>query len=239
MDNVNGYSNNGLIVIQNVFTKLIKKLETRDFRNNTVELLNVHMTFDPSESFIDYGPVRMTNRKYIEQELNWYLSMDKNIKGHPGIETNPIWKNCATEQGYVNSNYGNIVFSKDEHNMSQYDYCLKKLKEDKCTRQAVMIYTRPQLHVESEDNVHAKHDFTCTTHVQVFITNDNELEYIVNMRSNDAIYGLQNDYCWHKYVYDKLLNDLNVKIGHIYWNAGSMHVYERHYDLLKEIMNNL
>lgn len=236
-------SNNGNVVIKNLLVKLREKLEAKDLRNNTVEQLDVHLTFDPNEEYIDYGTTRLTSRKYVKNELDWYLSLDKSIFGHESIETNPIWKSCATkDKGLVNSNYGNIVFSKVHNGLSQFDYAVNKLKEDKCTRQSVIIYTRPSLHWESEDKVHADHDFTCTTHTQQFINNNNELIYIVNMRSNDAIFGLQNDYCWHRYVYFKMLDELktvypDLTVGKIHWNVGSMHVYDRHFDMLKKICN--
>lgn len=232
--------NNGELVIKKVLTKLKNKLDKKDFRNNTVELLNVNLEFNPSEHFIDYLDVRKTNRKYVDDELTWYLSMDKSIKGHPGIENNTIWKSCATKKGLVNSNYGNIVFAPIKGKRCQFDFAVEKLISDKCTRQSIIIYTRPSLQWEWADNKHAAHDFTCTTHTQHFINNKNELIYIVNMRSNDAIFGLQNDYCWHNYVYFTMLSDLrkyypNIKIGKIYWNVGSMHVYSRHWNLLKDI----
>ena len=236
------YSNNSKHVIEEVLNKLYIKLQNKDLRNNTVELLNTHLTFDANEWYLDYGTVRPTNREYVKQELLWYLTKDYCIRGHKGIEDNKIWQSCATENGYVNSNYGALVFGRtvENHNKGQIEYCLELLKKDKCTRQAVMIYTRPSLHWENNDGIHANHDFTCTINTQVFITNDDELEYIVNMRSNDAIFGLQNDYCWHKHVYETLFREListypNLKRSKIHWNAGSMHLYERHFELLKNI----
>lgn len=234
--------NNGEIVIKYVLLNLFNKLEKSDFRNNTVELLNVHLEFNPNEAYIDYGMSRLTNREYVARELDWYLSRDKSIHGHIGIENNKIWKSCATDDlGLVNSNYGAIVFDRLDKHLRQFDYAIDKLVKDKCSRQSVIIYTRPSLHWESCDNIHAKHDFTCTTHTQHFITNDNKFIYIVNMRSNDAIFGLQNDYCWHRYVYFKMFETLrktypDLQVGSIYWNTGSMHIYDRHYDILAKIV---
>lgn len=237
------YSKNSKTVITEVLFKLLNKLNNEDYRNNTVELINCHLEFDANEQFIDYGNSRVTNLNYVNNELDWYLSKDYYITGHKGIEDNKIWQSCASEDGRVNSNYGALVFGRYDTiktHKSQIEYCIDLLKKDKCTRQAVMIYTRPSLHWENNDHIHANHDFTCTINTQVFITNNNELEYIVNMRSNDAIFGLQNDYCWHKYVYDKLYNTLlefypNLKYSKIYWNAGSIHLYDRHFDLLRKI----
>ena len=233
---------NGDIVINEVFSKLYAKLKRLDLRNNTVELLNVHLTFDPNEEYLDYSPIRMASRKYIANELKWYLSKDYSIVGHEGIENNKIWQYCAGFKGRVNSNYGAIVYQQIG-NKTQFEHAIDKLIKDACTRQSLIIYTRPELHIEYNDDIHAHSDFVCTTHTQHFITNDNKFEYIVNMRSNDAMYGLQNDYSWHRYVYFQMFNELrkyypDLQVGNIHWNAGSLHVYERHFELLKEICEN-
>jgi thymidylate synthase len=70
------------------------------------------------------------------------------------------------------------------------------------------------------------------------IRND-ELHYIVYMRSNDAVFGLKNDLHWHKMIHADLLRDLlptypTLKLGDMHWNAGSLHVYERHFKLVEE-----
>lgn len=227
---------NGELVIKNIF--LSKEFKRR---GNTLEFRNAVLIFDPKEKYIDYGDSRPSSRIYIENELDWYLSQDLSIKGHKGIENNPIWKECATEnEGKVNSNYGYIVFNKELGN-SQFKFAVDKLIEDKQSRQSVIIYNKPEMHIMHNDNIHARRDFTCTMHTQHFVEEDNSLTYIVNMRSNDAVFGLQNDYAWHRYVYFQMLEalshtNMNIKVGKIIWNAGSLHVYERHFDLLKKII---
>ncbi len=64
------------------------------------------------------------------------------------------------------------------------------------------------------------------------------------MRSNDAIYGYKNDYFWHNYVFDlavKHLADMQDEYsegpltrGNMYWNAGTLHIYPRHFHLITE-----
>jgi thymidylate synthase len=65
---------------------------------------------------------------------------------------------------------------------------------------------------------------------------------IVNMRSNDAVFGYKNDYHWQKYLLKMLVKEINfirdvpgvtLQEGDIYWNVGSLHVYERHFYLIK------
>ena len=47
-----------------------------------------------------------------------------------------------------------------------------------------------------------------------------------------ASIGFNNDALWMQYILDKLSNDLNVNSGKIYWNAGSLHIYEKHFKYL-------
>ena len=57
------------------------------------------------------------------------------------------------------------------------------------------------------------------------------------MRSNDAIFGFINDFAWQRHVLVELAEDLShahqrIIPGSITWNAGSLHIYDRHYDLI-------
>jgi thymidylate synthase len=62
----------------------------------------------------------------------------------------------------------------------------------------------------------------------------NKLHSVVQMRSNDVIFGYNNDWAWQKYVQLKLAEELSVEPGDIQWSVGSLHIYERHFDLVQE-----
>ena len=102
-------------------------------------------------------------------------------------------------------------------------------RETKLTRQAVMYYTRPEIHTSATSE--GMHDHICTTHVQYFL-NDNHLDASVYMRSNDAVFGFNNDYAWQRYIQKRLAREVGVEPGKIIWNAGSLHVYKLHWDHL-------
>lgn len=227
--------NNTREVLSKALIPLYKKLMARDFRNDMLEILFSELIFNPEEEYLDYGNTKPASREYIENEMAWYMSKELSIKGHRGIETNKIWQSCAADDGSVNSNYGNLVFAEP----SQFKSALLSLSMDMYTRQAVIIYNRPDMHTQSKDNVHAKNDFICTMYTQFFIADD-KLEMVVDMRSNDAIYGLQNDYSWQRFVYmemfDRLKKLYNLKYGKIIWRANSLHIYPRHFNLLEKII---
>lgn len=197
----------------------------------TVEIQNAHFLAD--KDWI----IREPNYDYAKREVEWYESQSLYVKDIPG-DVPKIWQMCADKDGKINSNYGWCIFSNE--NGSQYDHCLNRLLDDHHTREACMIYTRPSMQVDCNNN--GMHDFMCTYSTQVFLNPINEfgydLDYTVFMRSNDAVYGFCNDAIWAKHVRDKLVADLNkcgltVFPGKIIWNAGSLHVYERHFKYLE------
>ena len=215
---------------------LIEKYKNQDFRITksgvkTVELQNVQFIADK-----DYI-LREPNYDYIKREIEWYESQSLNVYDIPG-ETPAIWKACADVNGEINSNYGWMIWSKE--NGSQYNNCIWNLVNDPVTRNAVMIYNRPSMHVDATSN--HKHDFCCTYAVQCFLnpTDDGySLKYIVYQRSQDAIFGYNNDINWHLYVYKLMQKELSEKLNCpikselIECNDGSLHVYERHFKFLK------
>ena len=167
------------------------------------------------------------NHSYIEREIEWYKSMSLNVNDIPG-ETPAVWKQVATPDGRINSNYGWCIWSQE--NGEQYNNVLHELRQKPTSRRATMIYTRPSMWVDySRDGMS---DFMCTNVVQ-YVIRDQALHAIVQMRSNDVFYGYRNDYAWNEYVLKMLSYDLDVSPGIIYWNVGSLHVYERNFNLVK------
>ena len=194
----------------------------------TVEIINA--CFQADEDHI----IREPNQDYIKREIEWYESQSLFVNDIPG-DTPQIWKDVASNLGVINSNYGYLIWSDD--NISQYQNVLQELGENPDSRRAVMIYTRP--HIWLDYYVDGMNDFICTNNVQYFIRG-NTLLTSVYMRSNDAVFGYNNDLAWQTYVRDKLIDDLETDTeiryepGPIYWNVGSLHVYERHFKFIKE-----
>lgn len=177
------------------------------------------------------------NKDYIDREIQWYETMSRNINDIPGGAPTQ-WTKTADSEGNVNSNYGFLVYSGE--NSMQYEHVLEELRKNPESRRAVMVYTRPEIWYDY--NYDGMNDFICTNVVQYFIR-DEKLEAVVQMRSNDVVFGYKNDYAWQKYVLDNLVLDLNQQAGQndawypltagkITWQVGSLHVYERHFHLV-------
>lgn len=193
----------------------------------TLELLGESIILfspkDPSHSDSIFGEV---NWDYVNREIEWYESQSLRVDNIPGGPP-AIWTKVASTKGEINSNYGYLVYS--DGNGSQYDNVLEELQRNPWSRRAIMIYTRPSMHADHcRDGMS---DFCCTNSVQ-YLVRDGRLIALVNMRSNDAVFGFKNDYQWQLYVQKKLAEDLGVEVGYMQWNVGSLHVYERHFYLV-------
>jgi len=206
-----------------------------------VELLAKRVDLDPYSPYIYLDKNFQTPKKYVKSELDWYKSMDLSIIGHEGIESNPTWQSCCTqdEKKLVNSNYGWCVFS--EENGSQYDNCLEVLKKDKTTRNAIIVYNRPGIYKDYKKD--GMHDMICTMYSHFFIRK-NKLYMVHQMRSNDIRYGfICSDLAWNCFVYQNMYEDLketypDLEVGVIRWTSDSMHLYSRHFEDLKKFVED-
>ena len=190
-----------------------------------IEIINASFTADRETIFGTLNP------DYIRREHDWYLSMSRNVKTFP--EGAPqIWNEVSDKNGYINSNYGWCLWSMT--NGYQYINVIKELLANPDSRRAVMIYTRPSMWMDYNEN--GRSDFICTNTVQ-YVIRDGFVYAMVQMRSQDAWAGYRNDRAWQNYVLDRVIADLQIQWpglmkGPIYWNCGSIHLYERQFYLV-------
>ncbi len=173
------------------------------------------------------------NHNWHARELSWYVSQSRNVNDIPA-PVPEIWKQVAASDGTINSNYGWCIFS--DENGNQLGRAIDHLIEDRYSRHAIMIYTRPSMHWEATEM--GRRDFMCTNTVQALIR-DGKLDYYVNMRSSDAVFGYKGDLAWHKFVQNEMvelldLEGVEVEKGKIIWNAVSFHIYPRHVGLVSD-----
>jgi len=169
------------------------------------------------------------SESYIGDEIRWYESQSTNIYDiNPDNEPPEAWKYSANQNGEINSNYGHLIFSDKYY--SQMEKAIKELKNNPHSRRACIVYNRPSIWTEFNEN--GKNDFICTNAVTYYIRND-ELQSVVQMRSNDVVFGYKNDYAWQRYVMDLMSKELNIASGFLHWQVQNLHVYERHFHLVK------
>jgi len=214
----------------------VNALDKEDFvmdrsGQKTIELIGASFFADQPAIF------GTPSKSYIEIEKAWYESQSTNVNWMSETYNRKVpeaWKASANEFGQINSNYGHLIYSDKYHH--QYGRVLDELLENPDGRRASMIYTRPS--IWEEYNEDGKNDFICTNSVTYYIR-DNSLHCVVQMRSNDVVFGYKNDYAWQLHVLEKMIEDYNecsletIKVGDIIWQVQNLHVYERHFKLVK------
>jgi len=201
----------------------------------TIELIGASFIADEPSIF------GTPNLDYIKKEIAWYESQSTNIydiNKESGADAPAAWKYAANTHGEINSNYGHLIWSDKYFN--QYGQVLDELLLNPDGRRASMIYNRPSVWMEYAEN--GKSDFICTNAVTYYIRDD-LLHCVVQMRSNDVVYGYKNDYAWQKHLLEKLCFDFTnldrydngrvIEPGMIMWQVQNLHVYERHFHLVK------
>ena len=232
-----------MITIDAVRQYFMYELENDNFtedRNGgkTIEMLGAAFLADSEAIF------GVPNYTYIDAEIDWYDSQSTNINDiYRGDKEPPAaWKMTANEHGEINSNYGHLIHSGKYH--YQHSKVMHELLNNPDSRRASMIYTRPSIWKEYKEN--GKNDFICTNAVTYYIRNG-KLHTVVQMRSNDVIFGYRNDYAWQIEARRQLINDMkeyaegeqihhiiDLEPGDIHWQVQNLHVYERHFDLVDQ-----
>jgi hypothetical protein len=159
---------------------------------------------------------KRTNQKFIEIVNAHFDSVTGYIVYHD--------HHITDEQWYID-NYEPLLGD-------QINKVVESIKEDPDTRQAYIGMLCP-------DKYH-NGDKICTIGMQFIYNKDTKrLDDIVYMRSNNVCeYSM--DSLWQVKVYERVINRLiselddDIHPGHIYWNAGSLHLYEEDFKFLSD-----
>ena len=226
-----------MMKVADIRKHFISELEKENFTTDKTGMKTIEMlgaSFEADEVSI-FGEV---NEQYVQDELNWYNSMSTNVKDIWGTRKSQrapqAWEYSANEHGEINSNYGLLTMSEQYHN--QLGNVADELFRNPDSRRACMIYNRPSIWNEYDKG--GMSDFICTNAVSYMIRDD-KLISVVQMRSNDVVYGYKNDYAWQLWMQKEVCDLINiqndktlVKPGDIYWQVQNLHVYEKHFNLV-------
>jgi thymidylate synthase len=120
--------------------------------------------------------------------------------------------------------YGKKMFASKDGEKSPWSRMIDLLRGDPDTRRAIISFQ------DSTDTpLHAK-DVACATSMQ-FLIRDKALHTVVNMRSNDCVWGLPYDLFVFSMFQELMATTLDLGLGQYHHAASSLHIYERHYEL--------
>tara|TARA_R110000787_G_scaffold42303_12_gene104027 strand:+ start:11616 stop:12365 length:750 start_codon:yes stop_codon:yes gene_type:complete len=168
---------------------------------------------------------RRAKLKYACAEFIWYLSGTRDgwIKHYA-----PQYKRFLEPDGSAHGAYGSRWM---EH--GQMGFVLGELKSD--SRRAVM--TCWDAHHDIPQVVREGPDVPCTLSLQ-FLREDDRLNMVVTMRSNDAWLGLPYDMFCFATLQRLFAGALGLRTGWYTHQVGSMHLYERNVARAEECLQH-
>jgi thymidylate synthase len=203
-----------------------RNMEVREILNCIIEIEYPNFNMYKNE-------VRSSQEKYIAAELLFYFSGTDEATFIERYAS--MWKSLKDKNNRVNSAYGYLLFNEENvHGLTQYEWAIETLKRDKDSRQAIMHFNKPHhQHFDNKDQV-------CTL-TSLFHIRNNKLHMTLNMRSNDVILGFMTDFTFFNILHQQAYLHLKeyypeLKMGSYTHTSHSMHLYERHYDKVKEML---
>lgn len=185
----------------------------------THEILNYSFSFEDITSNLSYIEGRKFNLMHgILESLGLFVP-DNSVKFNSLF--NERMTTFSDDGKTMYGNYGKRISG-----------CLKtvieKLKKDNNSRSAVLnIYNNSDLFMLTKD-------IPCTETIQFFVR-DNKLHMIVNMRSNDMVWGTPYDVFMFTNLQMVIANTLGLEYGCYYHNVGSIHLYDDMRPLMEKL----
>jgi thymidylate synthase len=160
-------------------------------------------------------------------ELAWHIRGDVSID--PLAFYAPRWRTFADASGNVRGScYGARIFLPDESGRSNWTKAGDLLRKDIHSRRAVLSFRG------DEDISSSTNDLSCVNTLQ-FIVRQGKLHAFVNMRSNDVIWGVPYDVFLFTTLQELMATELGLEVGAYHHYAASMHIYERHFKLARQL----
>lgn len=223
----------GPITEEEVFLRIFLDLSekgryVRPRGQKVLELEDYSYVLPPYARFMNFRARRL-KLDYVKAEVQWYLKGDESDTSI--AEKAKMWQTLVNGDGTINSNYGQYVFG----NQNQFDRAVETLVKDRDSRQGSIVILSER-HLSMETN-----DVPCT-YAMNFRIRDNELKMSVHMRSQDAIFGMGNDAPAFSIIHEMMLHALTgwypeLVLGEYHHIADSLHVYERHFDMLASMLS--
>ena len=224
---------------QNIKPKILNNIKYKMYKDlynapevivrglKTKELLNYKLVLKAYDRFFNFVGRKM-KLNYIKEEFKWYCRGDRfdlSICNHA-----KMWKSLVDNDNGINSNYGQYI-------IPNFIRCANTLINDENSRRAIIM-------IGNNDNYNSETQDYCCTLSMSFLIRNNKLLMTVHMRSNDAIFGMTNDIptfsFFHEMMYVYLRDNKysNLELGEYTHLTNSLHIYERHYKMIKNILEN-
>jgi thymidylate synthase len=204
--------------------------ETSGRGKDGLEVPNISFRLTDVAQRTPFLAARRANIVFNYAELLWYVSGRNDVAmiSYYAPRLAKLSLNGTTLTGTA---YGPRLFRPDgDDGLSQFDRCIRTLREDPDSKRAAMIVMRPHEPI-GRDNP----DVACTLGLQ-FMLRGGRLHATGYMRGNDAVIGLLCDTFSFTLIQEMAARRLGVEPGSYTHHVGSMHINALDRDKVIEIL---
>lgn len=181
----------------------------------------------PNQSVVTV-PARKALLSFYFGEFLWMLKGSNDLEHVANYLKG--WRRFSDDGKTLNGAYGDRIFNWNGK-INQFDEVYKKLSKDKHCRQAVISIYNP------EKDLNPTLDVPCNDFIQFYVRNE-KLCCTVYQRSCDIISGLTYDMHMFATFQALMAGRLGLEIGEYTHIANSLHLYERDFEMAKNIMKD-
>lgn len=189
--------------------------------------------YDLSKEF-PISTLRYTNWKNAIDEILWiFVKQSNNVEDL----NSKIWDQWADESGTIGKAYGYQIGKKNRYIidgkevwMNQIDKVIYDIKNNPSSRRIMTnIYNFEDL---SEMNL-----YPCAYGL-TFSVKDGKLNAMLNQRSQDTLVANNWNVVQYAALTHMIAQVCDLEVGEFVHVIADMHIYDRHIDMVKEMMNN-
>lgn len=189
------------------------------------EILFPHLILKNPRARLIQNKRRNISKKFTMAEFIWTMS------GQDSLETieyyNKRIRNFSDDGITLHGAYGPRL--RDWRGVDQLRNVVEQLKADLFCRQAVIVIIDP-----ARDLVVKTKDVPCNDFLQ-FLVRDDKINMSCYVRSNDLNWGFPYDIFHWTMLQEMLARELEVELGEYHHFVGSLHIYDKDYEYMKEV----
>lgn len=199
----------------------------------TIELIGVNLELTNPLSNFFKNTVRQPSKRYLAGELIWYFSGNNDADFINYYSK--FWSTIKNHDNSLNSSYGHTIFKiKNEFGFSQWEWAVQSLKNDKYSRQSVLLFNMPRFQFTNNK------DYPCTANLH-FLIRQNKLVLFTNMRANDLFRGIVYDLPFFTLLMQCMKLELkavypNLELGSYFHQVNSVHIYNDNIEIIKQMI---
>jgi len=189
---------------------------------------------NPRERWLSFKSLKQSRIWAYSEVMTEFLGLNPPLMEFYTLDSkvNKFMRSFHRGDGRANYTYGERW-----HNHQCFQRIVKRLQDDRYSRQAVMNIYDSSIDLDGEE-----WNIPCTIMHQFLIRRDNldnvdRLHLIVYMRSNDLFKGFKYDTFLNSFILEAFAGFLGCDVGTLTFFVGSFHVYEADFSKLEKFVN--